>query len=136
MPIRVQWDASFSVGNEELDRQHKKLLALCNDMAECITAGRQEALFRFHDILHQLTQYARGHFKTEENLLEHYQFSGLAAQQTEHNAYEEKMADWAFSATMDSIDMMEVQHYLAAWWRDHILTTDMQYKALLESKRK
>jgi hemerythrin len=134
MPIRVQWDASYSVGNEVLDRQHQKLLSLCNDMAECIAADRQEALFRFHEILYQLTQYAREHFKTEENLLEKCGFSGLAAQFAEHGAYEEKMADWAFSATMDSIDMTEVQRYLAAWWRDHILLTDMQYKSLMEIK--
>jgi hypothetical protein len=31
--------------------------------------------------------------------------------------------------------MLEVQHYLAAWWRDHILISDMQYKTLMESKR-
>ena len=64
MPIRVQWDSSFSVGNDLLDRQHQGLLALCNDLAECIAAGRGESLLRFHDILYQLTQYAREHFKT------------------------------------------------------------------------
>jgi hemerythrin-like metal-binding protein len=134
MPIRVQWDATFSVGNEVLDRQHQRLLSLCNDMAECISAGRHEALFRFHDILYQLTQYAREHFIAEEKLLEKYRYAALAAQQAEHGAYDEKMADWAFAATMDSIDMREVQRYLAVWWRDHILISDMQYKALMESK--
>jgi hemerythrin len=135
MPISVHWDASFSVGNEILDRQHQRLLGLCNDMADCIAAGRDEALFKFHDILYQLTQYAREHFKTEENLLEKYHYSGLSEQLVEHSAYEEKMADWAFAITMSTIDMLEVQHYLAVWWRDHILTTDMRYTALMESKR-
>jgi hemerythrin len=135
MPIRVQWDSSFSVGNELLDRQHQRLLGLCNDMAECLTAGREEALFRFHEILYQLTQYAREHFKTEENLLERYRYSGLTSHLVDHSAYEEKMADWAYSATMDFIDMREVQRFLAVWWRDHILVSDMQYKPLLVSKR-
>jgi hemerythrin len=135
MPIRVHWDSSFSVGDPVLDRQHQKLLGLCNDMAQCIAASSEERRFRFHDILYRLGQYARDHFKTEEALLQKYQYSRLAAQQAEHNAYEEKMADWAFAATMEAIDMLEVQHYLAAWWRDHILISDMQYKTLMESKR-
>jgi hemerythrin len=135
MPIRVQWDSSFSVGNDLLDQLHQRLLGLCNDLAECISAGRGESLFRFHDILYQLTQYAREHFKTEEHLLETHRYQGLAAQQVEHGTYEEKMADWAFAATMDTINMHEVQRYLAAWWRDHILLSDMQYKTVMESKR-
>jgi hemerythrin len=135
MPIRVPWDASFSVGNEVLDRQHHRLLGLCDDMAECIRAGRHEAMFQFHDILHQLTQYAREHFRTEEHMLERYQLQQLSSQLAEHGAYEEKMADWAFAVTMDTIDMREVQRFLAVWWRDHILISDMQYKALMQSKR-
>jgi hemerythrin-like metal-binding protein len=135
MPILVHWDASFSVGNHLLDSQHQKLLHLCNQLAECATKRPVDAQFRFHDILHQLTQYARQHFQMEEGLLQKYDYAGLADQQAEHGAYEEKMADWAFSATMDTLDMQEVQRYLAVWWRDHILITDMQYKTLMESKR-
>ena len=134
MPIRVQWDSNFSVGNDLLDQQHRRLLGLCNDMAECLKAGEGEWQFRFHDILHQLNQYARDHFKAEESLLQKCQFAGMDAQLAEHHTYVEKMTDWAFAASMDSIDMLEVQHYLAVWWRDHILLSDMQYKGLVSSR--
>jgi hemerythrin len=135
MPIPVQWDSSFSVGNETLDRQHQKLLGLCNALAECADAGPQVAQFNFHDVLYQLTQYAREHFRVEESLLQQYNYPDLAHQQAEHGAYEEKMADWAFAATMDALDMGDAQKFLALWWRDHILVSDMQYKTLMESRR-
>jgi hemerythrin len=135
MALFIQWDASFSVGNEMLDRQHQKLLGLCNALAECADAGPQVAQFKFHDILHQLTQYAREHFRVEESLLQQYHYPDLALQQAEHGAYEEKMADWAFAATMDALDLNDAQEFLALWWRDHILVSDMQYKALMQNKR-
>jgi hemerythrin-like metal-binding protein len=135
MTVLVQWDASFSVGNDMLDRQHQKLLGLCNALAECAGAGPHAESFKFHDILHQLTQYAREHFRVEEDLLLKYHYAGLAHQRAEHNAYEEKVVDMAFAATMDALDMGDAQRFLALWWRDHILVSDMQYKVLMESKR-
>jgi hemerythrin len=136
MPIRVQWDSNFSVGNDLLDRQHRTLLGLCNDMAECLKAGEGEWRLRFHDILHQLNQYARDHFKAEEDLLQRHQYSEMDAQLAEHYAYVEQMTEWTFAASMNSIDMLGVQHYLAVWWRDHILLSDMQYKGLISSRER
>jgi hemerythrin len=135
MTVHVQWDASFSVGDEVLDRQHQKLLELCNTLADCVHADAQSAHSQFHEVLHQLTQYARQHFQQEESMLQQYGYKLLQQQQAEHGAYEEKMADWAFEATMDTLDMRDAQRFLAIWWRDHILVSDMQYKPLLESKR-
>ena len=108
---------------------------MCNALADCLAARQHAAQFQFHDILHQLTQYAREHFKTEESVLESLGYAELAQQQTEHGAYEERMADWAFEATMDTLNLVDVQRFLATWWRDHILVSDMQYKALMESSR-
>lgn len=135
MPVHVTWNESFSVGNDMLDRQHQKLLDLCNALADCASLNPEVAHLRFHDILHQLTQYAREHFRVEENLLQQYHYPDLAHQQADHAAYEEKMVDWAFAATMDVLDTVDAQRFLALWWRDHILVSDMQYKALMESKR-
>jgi hemerythrin-like metal-binding protein len=135
MTVHVQWDASFSVGDEMLDRQHQKLLGLCNALADCIQSDPQDAHFQFHEVLHELTQYARQHFQAEENLLRQYGYEDLPQQLAEHGAYEEKMTDWAFAATMDALDMREAQRFLAVWWRNHILIADMQYKALMMSKR-
>lgn len=135
MSVLVQWDPSFSVGNEVMDRQHKQLLNLCNELASCVDAPPNVARSRFHDILNDLTQYARQHFETEESLLAKFKYPALSAQQTEHTAYEEKIISWAFDATVGTLDLNEAQQFLASWWKEHILVSDMQYKALLLSKR-
>jgi hemerythrin len=134
MTVHVQWDSSFSVGDPVLDRQHETLLGLCNALADCVHADPQTAQFQFHDVLHRLTQYARQHFLLEETMLQQQAYASLPQQQAEHGAYEEKMADWAFEAMMNTLDMREAQRFLALWWRDHILVSDMQYKPLMQSR--
>ena len=135
MPVVIEWDSRFSVGNSVLDAQHQKLLGLCNSLAHCLAADPQEARFKYHEILHQFIVYAQEHFRIEEKFLERSGYTDLAHHLREHRAFEEKTADWAFAATMNSLDLLEVQRFLAIWWSNHILVSDMQFKPLLESKR-
>ena len=135
MTIHIQWDASYSVDNALLDRQHQKLMRLCNALEDCIAEEPELAQFRFHDILHELTRYAREHFRTEEDLLRRCAYPELASHQQEHAAFEQQIADWAFTATMGKLDLLEVQRFIANWWKTHILGRDMQYKGLLGNGR-
>jgi hemerythrin len=136
MTINIQWDPSYSVGNALLDRQHQKLLALSNELEDCVVAARQMAFFRFHGILHELAQYAREHFRTEEQMLRRCAWSDLAGHMRDHEAFEQQIADWSFAATMGTLNILDVQRYIAQWWKHHILDADMQYKGLLDGKRK
>jgi hemerythrin-like metal-binding protein len=136
MTIHIQWDPTYSVGHLLLDRQHQKLLGLSNALEECAAAGQQVAQTHFHDILHELAQYAREHFHSEEELMHRSAYPDLERHKLEHAAFEQQIADWAFAATMDSVDIRVVQHYIAQWWRDHILGFDMQYKGQLDKARK
>lgn len=132
MSVHVHWEPGFSVGHDVLDRQHKKLLGLCNEMADCLASPAGPAQTRFHDILNELTMYGRQHFETEESLLRQYRYPDLATQQADHGAYEEKIIGWAFDATIGTLDLNEAQQFLATWWKEHILVSDMQYKPLLQ----
>jgi hemerythrin len=135
MTINIQWDNSYSVGNILLDRQHQMLMRLSNELEECVGIDAQEARFRFHDILHALTIYASEHFRAEEDLMRRSGYPALASHKQEHDAFEQQIADWAFAATMGGVNLLQVQRYIAQWWKTHILATDMRYKGLLESRR-
>lgn len=135
MTNSVVWDASFSVGNDVLDRQHQKLLELCNEMGQHVQGKQAVSRTRFHDILNEMSLYARQHFQTEEALLKEYGYPDLAAQESEHLAYDEKVTNWSFDATMGDLNLAQTQRFLSEWWRNHILVSDMQYRPLMESKR-
>ena len=135
MAVAIPWESRFSVGHDVLDRQHRKLLGLCNDLLACENEAPDVAMMRCHDILHQLSVYAREHFQTEEKILRDAGYADLAEQIADHGAYEETIADWAFEASMDSLNSDMVRHYVMGWWQEHILVSDMRYKAVLEGRR-
>lgn len=132
MTAYLHWDSSFSVGNELMDRQHQKLLGLCNELAHYSVGNQSISRSRFHDILNELTLYSRQHFQTEEALLKQLGYANLAGQEAEHLAFDEMVVGWSFEATVGDLDLSETQSFLAGWWRNHILVSDMQYRPLME----
>lgn len=125
------WNASYSVGNELLDGQHQELLMLCQRAANCLSENSDSARQNFHGILNDLANYARCHFRTEEAILERYNYPLLAEQKAEHLAYEENLTDFLVEATFGDFDREGLYRYLAHWWSHHILHSDMDYRDFL-----
>lgn len=132
MPNKLNWDASYSVGNHMLDLQHKRLLALCNALADCIATDGFESDQQFHEILNDLANYAREHFTAEEQLLRRRQFPELATQIKDHADYQDKVTEILASATFGKLEKIALHEFLSHWWNDHILIHDMAYKAFLQ----
>ena len=131
---RIVWLSNYSVGNETLDRQHQKLLNLCNQAIDCMESDDLESRGNFHLILNDLVDYTEKHFSTEEAILRHYGYPSLEAHRSEHMAYQVKLTDFLLEATLGNIDKSALYHYLSEWWREHILVSDMQYTLCIKGK--
>ena len=132
MTINTRWEEKFSVGNSMLDLQHKRLLEICNQLAECIEMEGRSADARFHEVLNELAVYGKKHFITEEHLLQQLAYPALGDQIGEHGAYQDKLAGVLIDAVRGKLEKIELQEFLSHWWVDHILGSDMQYKPFLE----
>ena len=127
----TEWKPSYCVGNELLDRQHRKLLDLCN-AAEVLASDNSSVNDeKFHDVLNELMKYVSEHFSTEEAMLTQINYTGLAAQKAEHAEFLEQLTQFLMEATLGLIDKPGVSKFLLDWWMGHILGTDMQYKTHL-----
>jgi hemerythrin len=126
------WNPDYSVGNDILDRQHQKLLALCNQAVDCLEDESPEGRGQFHLILNDLVAYADEHFLTEENLLREKNYPQLSEQKAEHHFYLERISQFLYSASEGNIDKTGLCKYLSNWWSSHILESDMQYKEFLQ----
>ena len=126
------WNPDYSVGNDILDRQHQKLLALCNQAVDCLEDESLEGREQFHLILNDLVAYADEHFLTEENLLSEKNYPQLSEQKAEHHFYLERISEILFLAVKGNIDKIGLCKYLSNWWSSHILESDMQYKEFLQ----
>lgn len=128
MPNTLSWGSRYSVGDATLDRQHKKLLNLCNQLAICASDSSPHSDALFREILDELSAYAREHFATEEAILKACAYPRLATQQWDHSEYEQQVAHARVSAGEGVLDKAGLQRLLSTWWNDHILISDMDYR--------
>ena len=64
--LRMVWHPQFAVGHDTIDRQHRKLFALGNDLIGALVSKQSKADVDL--ILDDLSRHLRKHFQTEEEI--------------------------------------------------------------------
>ena len=78
MSIQFVWKDKYSVGDLEIDKQHKGLFELGNELPE--VSGEQDV----KPIIMQLFKYTREHFSAEEEMMNRIGFTYLAKHKKLH----------------------------------------------------
>lgn len=125
----IVWDESYSVGVALLDQHHRHLAELINRLAAC--AAERGVSENVAGILEALVSYAEYHFHHEEAMMEEAGYPGLAAHREEHLAFCERIADTCYTAMHGLIAIDLLLDYLTRWWKEHILSEDMNYRSAL-----
>lgn len=122
------WSENFSVGNEELDDQHKRLLDLCKRAVECLSdRDRHRNAADARRILDEIAEYVRLHFRAEEQWMQQHAYPNLEPHKKAHALYEMKLESLLADAQHGVLDVGELFLYLADWWTQHILEMDQDY---------
>jgi PAS domain S-box-containing protein/hemerythrin-like metal-binding protein len=129
---KVIWNDAYSVGVAEMDEQHKKLVGMINQLADCHAAQSAESSEAFHEVLCRMFDYTRVHFKAEEDYLQRIGYPQLLAHEKEHTAFVEKMTTYSLVASDGVQDCEGAYHYMKNWLLSHILKSDMQYRLFVE----
>lgn len=126
----IQWAESLSVNVVAIDLQHKKLIGMINDLYDSmISRNGKECTSR---ILGGLVDYTQTHFETEEQLLEQYQFSGLAQHKREHADFVCKVSDLKNDFEQGRVTVnTDTMNFLSDWLQGHIKGTDQEYAVFL-----
>ena len=109
----IEWSEKFAVGNKLIDAQRQMLFGIINKLDGLIADRSHEGYEQFHIVLHELSEYARFHFETEERLLHQLDPMAMIQHIKEHNAYRERMCDVLFCATTGESDRRALHNYLA-----------------------
>ncbi|MBF0184044.1 MAG: hemerythrin family protein [Magnetococcales bacterium] len=126
----LQWDASLSLGVAEIDEDHRKLIALLNELATHIAEhqAREELIV----VLENLLSYTAWHFRHEERLMQTYRFPGYMAHKREHADLVQEATSFQQKFLAGEQDMtMDVVALLKDWVLHHVLQTDRQMAAYL-----
>lgn len=128
----IEWKPAYSVGVEQLDEQHQKLLQLINDLSP---ENPEEGAKQSFVVLNELVRYVQKHFTTEENLMQAHAYPGLPEQQQEHEAFTEKLFELNQKMTASGGEILpELTLYLKDWYISHVLGTDQGYKDFFMEK--
>lgn len=122
----IEWSDELSVGIEEIDEQHKVLVALVNQMHDAIHERHgSEAV---HGILAQLADYTRIHFAVEESLQRILHYPGYDKHKLEHEELIQHMRELQEKvASGRAAVSFELMHFLKLWLTKHIMGSDREY---------
>ena len=122
----VMWTEEMSVGVPSLDRDHKTLVGLLNQLAAA--EDRQDRI-NLEEVLDELVSYTLYHFEKEERLLAHAGYPDLESHAARHRG----LADRVLAIRRRFFDADrpylgdEVVEFLTVWLRNHILGEDLKY---------
>lgn len=129
----LEWSEKMSVGVEALDTDHKKLLALVNDLHAIVRKkGDPRVISR---IIRDLVAYADYHFQAEEQLLRLCRYPDFEQHKQSHDNLRKQVEDLeARYGENPERAGIKIFDFLSDWLMRHILGDDMKYKPLLTEK--
>ncbi len=129
----VNWNASMNVGVERIDRQHRKLVEVINDLHEAIGAGRGE---KVHNALFtELADYFTHHFGTEEELMRQHAYPEGEEHRSLHEGFVLKVRELRGRASSGEPAVSEeALRYLTDWLVRHDITVDKKLGAFLNGR--
>jgi hemerythrin len=128
-----EWSAKYSVGVREIDDQHKKLIALIQQLDGAMRQGQGKRILG--DILSGLVKYAGSHFATEERLMKTHGYPEYDQHKEKHGKMTQKVLDIQDEFETNGSNLtLDVMKYLENWVDKHILGTDMKYSSFFREK--
>lgn len=129
----LKWTPDLAVGNTLIDEDHRHLFDLLDRLHQDMSTGQinQET----QSIVDALREYAEAHFSREEELMRKISYPHYAVHKAEHDrflsevcALQSRMARGARTAQLD------IDQFLAAWLREHVLVRDMALAASIRGQ--
>ena len=119
----IDWNDILSVGFDEVDADHKKLIGMVNQIHETITQSRDQD--QLADALEELISYTSWHFRHEERLMQNYGDPELLNHKQEHADLEQQATE-LYQKLLDGDNGVPAKllPFLKAWLTNHITGTD------------
>ncbi len=127
------WRDSYSVRIPQIDEQHKRLIALINDLHAAMLEGKGRETSV--EIIEELARYARNHFTYEEGILAQRRYSDLANHRDAHRILSAQVERLRSDIVGGRLSVTpELMRFLKEWLANHILSADMAYARELERR--
>lgn len=129
----IQWSKILSVGVDEIDEDHRKLIEIFNVLNQATqTKESQEYLAA---VLDELVNCTIWHFSHEERLMIKHQYPGYQEHKNEHRDLIASAKELQHEILHSGTALAEEHiRFLDRWLTEHILTTDQQLGSWLNHR--
>ena len=124
--VVISWNDSYTVHVESIDKQHKMMMRLINDLHNISSADSRDD--EIDKALAELADYTKDHFDYEESFLRKYHYPFFRAHQEEHAAFFRSI-----DRIKKEVSMLGENHrrrlidFMVSWLKNHIMHEDKQY---------
>jgi len=126
---QIEWNASIEIGHTIVDRDHRVLLELINQL---INKDNVEDRIVVEFVLDELISYIRYHFKNEEDLMEQCNYPDLEDHKLIHSHMISEVNDLhrRFLSDDETIGD-ELSQFLQMWLMNHIIIEDKKFRPFI-----
>jgi hemerythrin len=132
--MEYTWDPALETGHEKIDKQHKQLVIMLNNLIQAAREGKDtEEVLKFMDFL---TGYTIMHFKTEEDLMVGCHYPDYHVHRGYHEDFKATVGDLTKrfieeGPTPDMIRLLSTT--IGEWLVNHIRGDDFRMAAFVKT---
>jgi hemerythrin len=120
------WNDRISVGVEAVDRDHKKLVGIINQLYDAIVARRNKEILG--GLLDELAVHTKYNFEREEQFFHATGYRDAAEHARQHSDFTRQVIEIRERYKGGSAGLtLEVMNFLKEWLSDHILGSDAKF---------
>jgi len=119
----IHWNDSLNTGVPIVDKQHRRLVELINQLFKCMKDGGDRMLLG--SIIDELVDYTVTHFRTEEDLMRKTHYPDLQQHKQVHDQFVSKVGTYMEKLKNgDRVPAADVYKFLKDWLISHIEKQD------------
>ena len=130
----IKWRDSYSVGIDQFDNEHRKLVDLINRMF--VIVRDKDDISAVSDAVARLIDYTEFHFSSEEAAMKEADFPGFKKHKQLHDQLTQEISVFQQKILSEESDVgPEFYRFLRDWLLDHIMEEDKQYGEHITASR-
>ena len=125
----LKWKDEYSMHELEIDKQHKRLFELSNEIYDLVEQGIDDQE-HFRDLFIALNDYSIEHFIYEEIYIQEEGFPGLEAHIQQHLQFNKKLK----KLIEQERHVEDIGAFVTTWLVQHVIEEDMKYEKFISNK--
>ena len=132
MAIAIKWEASFEIGNEEIDNEHRFFLKIIQKIDSALQKNENPQHVSL--LLDELYKYAQFHFTSEENVMIFSNYPYYKEHKQIHQDLLNQLGMKMGYKGNTKINTDDFINFLLKWFKEHTTKTDLKLAKYLREQ--